>query len=334
MQIRLPALFLIATLLFCSTPMREYLNPDPLKINDSTLTKPSSPAAGIDTVSTSSPTSNILFVKDWVGKEFIILEKQNMFKHFGYELTLSETMPDTALETGAQHRLRCDKFCGRTLTVLSVQPQDSEWIVQFTDSLGIKIIGKTHKEAINEAALKSDLESAKKRWLGRAVYSKKGVISTLLEDKTGFGSLKVRIQDPLKVYDVIWGITPLPVNPIWLMVKTSEGKQGFLAVRYSWSNTMSDVITSKNPWDEDLFEKNPESIYSWTLDMWDTVNKHLIVTGMTRDQVLLSWGEPVSIIKNPNSGSIKEFWNYPLHQLLFDDNGLVSVEDSFSKTDN
>lgn len=267
-----------------------------------------------------------LSLSEWIGQEFVILEKQNMFKKFGYDMRLadSSTKIDTSYETLDKRYLRCDRFGNREFKVISIIPSGNESKVTLQDSSGLRIVATTHKGAIKEIALKSDLESARQRWVGRIVYSKKGIISTLIE--SGFGTLKVKIQDSLLVYDVRLGVIPLPVNPIWLMVETSRGEKGFIAVRYSWTNTMIDLIQSRNAWNDEIFEENPQSLYNWNSDMWNTINTHQIIIGMNPDQVLLSWGEPLSRSQVEKNGKKEQYWKYSSQKLIFDKDSLISIE--------
>ena len=88
-----------------------------------------------------------------------------------------------------------------------------EWLVTFIDEkTDMVIYARTRKGAIKEIALEDDLELARKRWMGKYDFSRKGVISTILENGNGFSSMKVRIQDSLKVIDVRWAQHRFPVN--------------------------------------------------------------------------------------------------------------------------
>jgi len=326
MKTSISLLFLICTMTFCVNPMRHYLEPQKHNSTDSTQTPNTTQTSSSQIEKTFPNAPRSLSLNEWIGQEFVILEKQNMFKKFGYEMRLADTSKtvDSVLETGKKRYLKCDRFCNRIFKVISITPFGNESIVSMKDSSGLRIEATTHKGAIKEIVLKNDLDSARQRWIGKYVYSKKGTISTLLE--SGFGSLKVKIQDSLYVYDVRWGTTPLPVNPIWLMVKTSRGEKGFIALRYSWTNTMNDLIQSNCAWSSEILEENPQLTYKWTLDMWNTINSHQITIGMNPDQVLLSWGEPLSKNQIVKDNLTQQYWKYPSQQLIFDKDSLINIE--------
>lgn len=266
----------------------------------------------------------------WAGKNFVVLAKQEMFKNFGYELFLSKEMEnntapvDTSLEL-KKHRLRWDKCSGHTLTCRSAEYVQGEWIIGFFDStLKKEIWAKTYKKAIKELAMKNDLEVAQNRWLGKAVFSKRGVISTN-DSKNGYGSMKVRIQDSLRVVDICWGVTPLPVKPLWLIVETREKLKGFIPIRISWTNLMCDLLQEDAPWDEDIFENDPSVLFKWDTTIWEMVNNHRVVNEMNQEQVLTSWGKPLKRFKKELNGTMFECWKYQSQTLYFGDKGIAAV---------
>lgn len=272
-------------------------------------------------------------IKNWIGLSFLVLEKQGMFCQKGYELfncfkTDSCSLTDTIDILNQNNRVPCDELRGHTLLVKEVKESGSEYLVRFYDMLTKKvIIGKTYKLAIKEIVSETDLIWAKKHWQNRFVFSRKGVISILLKEKNNLGSQKVRIQDSLRVIDVVAGLTPLPVNPIWLVVKTPQGQEGILPIRSSWTNTMSDKVKNGNAWIDDILEEDPTKVFSWDEGIWEIINNHRVILDMTRDQVLMSWGEPLKREMVEYHGETHERWSYAAQVLYFGQNQLIAIED-------
>jgi hypothetical protein len=174
--------------------------------------------------------------------------------------------------------------------------------------------------------LLKDFEAACDRWRGQPVFSSKGVISSA-GSNCNLSSVKVRRSDSLKVYDVRYGLSPLPVNPIWLMVKTNNGVEGFIPVRYSWSNVMLDQVYEGLPWADDILEFNPMKRYNWDPVSWELIENHRVTIGMERDQVLMSWGRPGQKSDTTINGSKLQCWIYPAQKLYFNEIGLITIED-------
>ena len=136
---------------------------------------------------------------------------------------------------------------------------------------------------------------------------------------------KVRITDPLKVVELRWGTTPLPPQPLWLIVEAAGAVRGFIPVRISRTNALSDVKTSGWPWDEDILEQEPKKLYPWDDVIWEAIDNHSILPRMTKSQIRLSWGSPKTI-RSDNRETKGEHWFFDNEQeLYFIGDTLVSV---------
>jgi hypothetical protein len=278
-----------------------------------------------------SDSSIMVPVQQWVGKKFMVLDKPKIFRKFGYELyltkDLSTTMKhiDTSMETN-KHHLRYDKTVGRTITVIAVEPVADEYLITFSREEGSPpLYAKTHKGAIEGIACLDDLDKAARMWIGRTVYSRRRFIDAYDSASGSFGTIKVNIQDRLKVKAVQWGTTPLPPKPVWLCVTTDNKETGVIPFSQTWTNVMNDKITGTTPWKEDIFEKNPLEIYSWDTSIWKAINSHTIVSGMSKEQVRVSWGTPHRIQADTAKPLCAEQWIYGSQYLCFDHDTVRSV---------
>ncbi len=264
-------------------------------------------------------------ITDWVNKDFIVLPKQQMFKVHGYEIYLSKNLdkatspPDTVLEQ-KNRRIKSDKLSNHLITCVAVEKAGAEWLVECYDSLlNRSLYMVSHKGALKDLLYKDDLEMASSRWVGKTVFSRRGMISAL--DKNGsFSSVKVDIRDSLIVQSVTAGVTPLPVKPLWINV-TSKNGPGFIPVRISWTNCINDAISDYLPWGDDIFETDPDR-YGWNDALWELINNHRVVKDMTKEQVSVSWGFPIS--KTFSQGVTDECWVYQAQKVCFV-NGLVAT---------
>jgi hypothetical protein len=270
--------------------------------------------------------------EQWINQSFVLLPKPSMFQRFGYELyRCADSKLCSETDTFYEHsnkRIRYDRFCGDTLNVVAVSRKaDGEWLVSLVDKRhNLNLFGHTKKTALTEMVLLKDFEAASKRWLGKPVFSSKGVISSN-GSNGNLTSVKVRRFDSLKVYEVCYGLTPLPVNPIWLMVKSDNGIDGFIPVRYSWSNVIVDQVYDGLPWADDILEFNPMKRYNWDAAIWELIENHRVTIGMERDQVLMSWGRPVQKSDTLINGSKLQCWIYPAQKLYFNEIALITIED-------
>ena len=277
-------------------------------------------------------TTSALPVKQWPGKRFIILPKQKIVQVFGYglyrtpQLDRSKNKPDLEMET-KERRIRCEKFTGSVIDAQDVKPSGKEYIVHFIhEPTRISLFGMTHRGAIEGLALFEDLAKARQRWQGAAVYSMRRFINVYDSTTGNVNTQKVKIEDPLRVVELRWGTTPLPPQPIWLMVETPRKISGFIPVSISWTNSMIDKITHGNPWDDDILEQDPRKVFSWDNVVWNAIDNHSIISSMTKSQVRLSWGQPKTIRKDNKGIKNGEYWQFDNEQeLYFMGDSLVSI---------
>jgi len=269
-------------------------------------------------------------IAKWVGQKFVVLAKQNLVRQFGYELyltpecALSKNPPDLYWET-ARHHIRCDKLEQSIIVAREVKPAGKDYLVKFEqEQSGRAIFGKTQQGSLEGIAPAADLDSAKSKWLGKTIYSVRRFIDTFDSATGSLGMIKVKIEQPLVVTGVKWGMTPLPPKPLWIEVKTERNEKGFIPTRISWTNTIADKKTDGAPWSDDILDIDPKKVYSWDETMWETINKHSIATGMTSEQVRLSWGPPRSVIKSASNNS--ETWSFGAQSLVFVNDSLASSE--------
>lgn len=98
-------------------------------------------------------------------------------------------------------------------------------------------------------------------------------------------------------------------KPFFLTVKKSSGEIGYIG--YNDKNFYKD-----NPIDE-----------SWDKDIIDLIKAQKIIIGMTKEQILLSWGEPETKNRTVGSWGVHEQWIYGNKYLYFENDKLTSFQD-------
>jgi hypothetical protein len=273
------------------------------------------PAAPSDTPSFYPPDK-------WVGLLFVLLPKNRMFEKFGYDLTVVSPSAKAGAAALANGRLRADTFAGRCLKVTKVEKAGGEWRVTMSGE-GVTVTGVTKLGAIEGLAPAHDLDSARIRWRGATLYAAPRLINTYDSAAARFGSIAVSVTEPLRVLDVRWGQTPLPPKPLWILVESKSGARGFIPVHYSWTNVLAVKRTGPVPWEADVLERDPRSLYTWDRAVWETIDKHNVFRGMTPAQVRLSWGIPLhEEIERGTAGTIRT-WTYESGNARFVNDSLV-----------
>lgn len=276
-------------------------------------------------------------VKEWIGKQFIFLEQPISLQQYGYELRLSKNLNlscnSSELENKTTCNLKYDKFSGKKIKAINIEENNSDYLVTFLDEeSNTKIYGTPYMGCITGIAFFSDLENAKKRWLGKLIYSKKRSIRTYDEILDAYGELKIKIGESLEVQDVWWGFSsgwPTFANkegPLWLIVKTSNGEKGFIPTAFSWSNIYEDRWVESRPWEDDFFEFNPKKKYAWSSEIWKLIDNGKVRIGMNKEQVKLSFGNPKKVNEIILKNLIHEQWIYGSQYLYFDNDKLTAIQ--------
>ena len=61
-----------------------------------------------------------------------------------------------------------------------------------------------------------------------------------------------------------------------------------------------------------LFFEDPHKLHpDWSQRVWDAIRDERLFVGMSKDMVLMSWGEPMEINRSIGSWGTDEQWVYP-----------------------
>jgi hypothetical protein len=289
---------------------------------------PAAPAIA-DTV---KDTVRDLPVSEWAGKTFVILKKQKVLDQFGYELYLTPELSaskkplDPAFETTQRH-IRSEVFGGSLITAKSAKPVGREFALVFSHApTGRDLYAQTRMGVLEGLALAADIDIARSWWMGKTVYSARRFLDTYDSVSGKLNNFKAKIDEPLTVTDIRWGLTPLPPKPVWLIVQKKNGESGIIPTSVSWCN----IIWSKRymgaPWESDVLDINLRAQRKWDEVVWETINAHSLYPGMTVEQVRLSWGPPRSIAKDSLLANAAQRWKYDTQTLIIVNDTLKETE--------
>jgi hypothetical protein len=258
----------------------------------------------------------------WQGVKFIFLEKPRPDQKQGYRgFCDKENCPlieFSALEYG--------KFLGKTMTAVDVKLNDAGiFVVKFQLDGGTGFVYGTPNRSgdwIASIAPAGDLEKAKARWLGRTVYATATTkaLSTYDAERDEFGEIPVKNLEPLKVIDVWRGFDAN--RPVWLIVERRNGEQGFIATTVSWTKYNTFWREGRKPGEREVHDADPRARLNWPPPVWRAIEERALRPNMTREQVLMSWGEPDKTEQVAGPGGGEERWTYQDQTVSFVGNGM------------
>lgn len=267
-------------------------------------------------------------VRQWLGRRFIFLPKSKKLQEYGYKLYLSPELFLALCDANELQRKTCelkyDKFVGKVIKVIDIKYDNTVTFIE--EESGRKIYAQAYDGYIDGIALLDDMNKAKKAWLGKTIYSKVKEINTYNEKTDKYGSVQVKIGEPLKVIDIWWGDGIASIGKLWLIVEKNNKQQGYIATTFSWTNIYSSFWTNNRPWEDYFFDFNPRQKYDWSNEIWELINNAKIKLGMNQEQVKLSWRKPKKINQDISQGVIREQWVYDNQYLYFKNGILTSIQ--------
>lgn len=265
-----------------------------------------------------------LTTEQWTGHTFTFLALPADKQSAGYDIfTIDQAT--RGFEGDQSVRIPYAKHAGKQVSVTEVVPypagpDQQEFMVYMTvNDTGEKLVGRTMRGQLDGLVLTADLTNAKKQFLGKTIYPKLRELAGVYipgsneEPK----SVPIPIGSPVTVVDVYAGNQSQ--EPIWLVV-SFNGEKAVLPIAYSWTNIPVSSWTGTSPWQEALFTEDPRLILGWSHNLWYQIENGNVEKGMTKGQVLLSWGKPQ---RSEANGAI---WIYGNKKLNFSGDVVYSVE--------
>ncbi|SEO95520.1 hypothetical protein [Propionispora vibrioides] len=266
----------------------------------------------------------------WVGQRFVFLALPADKQSEGYEI-FPEEQAEQGFAGDTSVRLPYKSFEGKVMTVSAVVPylagdQQYEYMVHFKDDkTGKTFLGRTMRGQLEGVVPEADLSKARQQLLGKTIYLKQRMLQGMYDPQAGeaAAAVPVKLGEAAQVLDVYTGLRAN--EPIWLIIQV-HGQKAVLPIAYSWTNQPVTAWTEQSPWQAALFLENPRTTLGWSDEIWNQLDAGTVEPGMTKEQVLLSWGAPVSVDEKTN-GTEQAIWNYSSKMLTFQQDVLQAVKD-------
>ena len=117
----------------------------------------------------------------------------------------------------------------------------------------------------------------------------------------------VKNLEPLFLWNIEWSDDPL--KPIRLIFFEPEGRKVLINMNFSELNLSPE---SPAAYIKNLFHQvNPRVTHpDWKEKLWLKIENETISKRMSREAVLLSWGEPISFANHTEKDNLIEIWHY------------------------
>lgn len=251
-----------------------------------------------------------------VGEQFMFLPKAKHSQRHGYS--------ECTTEKDKFKHPSYEEAVGRIGTIMKVEKADfSDQVVEIM-MLDNKQIYKCTSfiEQIECLGSIQDLDAARRKWKGAAIWIKEGKIRTYDADEDSFEELKVKKLSGGLITNVVaaWS----SYAPVRIIFKLEKGEEGFIDINPSGTN-VPEGSRDKYKFEDYFFSDNPKTIYkNWPKDIWESIEQDRVRIGMNKEQVILSWGKPQSSNKTVIQNIVSEQWIYKGGGYLYFTNGVLS----------
>jgi hypothetical protein len=153
------------------------------------------------------------------------------------------------------------------------------------------------------------------------LWVKSTYVSTYDAATEHIGSVTIKKYSPAKVTDVSVGFRS--ASPVRFILQTQRGEEGFLDVNLSGTNASS-RSAEFDQFDRKFYLTDPRKLYPWTPQVWNAIEDEKVIVGMTKEQVTMSWGEPLSINQTVTGGGKTEQWVFSNHRFAYFQGGVMT----------
>lgn len=255
---------------------------------------------------------------EWVSKKIVFLENSAVQK-YGY--------PNVLYNEDDIGSIPYLDLAGKTAEIIGYKsgsyPSPAKFILKLDDS-NLIIYAEAYGNHIGDIVFVNEKENSTK-YIGKKVWNKGH--PTELGDRLMHGrincSRKIGKFEELSVVGIEWG--KFSSSPLKFIFKTTDG------LIASWSGSYSKINDTENhllqPFEENWFFENPHILYAdWSDRVWESIENNKIFIGMTKEQAIFSWGEPLKINKTVGSWGAHEQWVYGSQNLYFENGILMSFQ--------
>jgi|CXWL01.1.fsa_nt_gi hypothetical protein len=181
---------------------------------------------------------------------------------------------------------------------------------------------RTPIEMIDGLGSIQDLDDAKRKWKGKAIWYKESKVRTYSADDDLFEELNVKKLSKGLIINVVaaWS----SYTPVRIIFKLETGEEGYKDINPSGTN-VTENYRDRYRFEEYFFSDDPKSIYRWPKHVWEAIEDDRVKIGMTKEQASLSWGKPKSINRTVTQNSVSEQWIYGDSYLFFTDGIVRSI---------
>ena len=255
-------------------------------------------------------------IDECVGEKFLFHSKPKSLQRF-YYTNIFKTSSGISGEKELHPKYK--ECVGRTATIIDAVQQDNgvyEVMIRMDDD------GTVYRVEAREGSMEglvslTDIENVRRELKGKKFWYLKEAILSYDEKSGEYHKVYAGRYSRVEIIDAApsWSTTA----PIRLMIETAYDETGYVEVNMSGTNVPKNVRGNER-FEFYFSTQNPKR---WPENIKNLIARNMIRPGMSREQVLMSWGRPYEVVMVEGSPSVKEKWIYPYGDLLYFVEGVL-----------
>jgi hypothetical protein len=260
-------------------------------------------------------------IPTWVGEKFIFIPLSKYDSEKGY---IVRPRPKNDIEY-----IPYDRYKGKVFTVVEVNEEGDSYFNNYNvtirmDESGQRLVLPTMLGNVKGIALKRDIDYARNMWLEKTLWLRNREASSYDADKDKSEFFKVKNLQPVKVKNIL--LSNSESWPLRFILENKEGDIFIKSVKLSGTNSERRSADSYK-FKDVFFTEDPREKFNWSEKEFEAIEEGKVFRGMTKEQVLISWGKPLKINRTVTGSVNSEQWVYGGSQYLyFEGDGLTTFQ--------
>jgi hypothetical protein len=267
-------------------------------------------------------------VDQWVGKRIVFMPIRKRSQSYGYlSFRYSRTSKELFNRTP-----KYDELVGK-LGIITAKPNRplADFLIQLDDGQLLEA-ALTLGTTLEHIAFVDEIETARRLYLDQTLWLQDRTVWTYDAEKDTRNTFYLPKFTPVRITSIV--LSEDTGQPLRFIFSAGDGRTGFKDITLGCTNSRSSEC-SGNRFIQQFTTQNPRESVDWPDSVWQAVCLQTLTVGMSRDQVLMSWGGPLRINRTESETGASEQWVYerrhrddPVDGLLYFDRAgrLITIQ--------
>jgi hypothetical protein len=259
-------------------------------------------------------------VDEWVGNRIVFMPIRKSSQKYGYQAFRYPLAPKELFSRQPKY----DELVGKvgTITARPSRPL-ADFLVRLDDGQTLEA-ALTLGTTLEHVAFVDEIETARRLYLNQTLWLRDRTVWTYDAERDTRNVFYLPKFTPVRITNVV--LSEDTGQPIRFIFSSEDRRTGFKDITLGCTNSQS-YECSGNRFVQQFVTQDPRKGVDWPDSVWQAVCLQMLSVGMSKDQVVMSWGTPLKINRTESENGAHEQWVYerrhrddPVDGLLYFDN--------------